>query len=402
MKPHYRAVVIGGGVVGASVLYHLTKFGWSDVALIERSVLTAGSSWHAAAGFMRSTPIPTWRSCRPTRSTSRREIEAESGQPIGMHMTGGINVARDPAALGMAEVVLSALSRRSASRRPPGDAGGDQGRLPDHRRGWRARGHVRPRGLCRHHGTVWLMRARPRSAARRSSSTTACSSSSSARTPWDVVTEQGIINAEHVVNAGGLMGEAGRADGRARPAALAARAPLSSHRGHSRNRGSSRPELPMVVTSRDSPTCARIRRACWSASTRQTPALVDGRRAMGLRRRAPAGEHRPHRRGARSSFTAAIRSCRPPGSANGSTAPSPSRRTAIRSWARSRASAAIGSLAASWPDFCRAAASRSRLNPERPALLRPLGPDQRRAGRCGQSAGSGADPSSHRYNSGWP
>ena len=48
MKDSYRVVVIGGGVVGASVLYHLAKFGWTDVALVERSVLTAGSSWHAA------------------------------------------------------------------------------------------------------------------------------------------------------------------------------------------------------------------------------------------------------------------------------------------------------------------------------------------------------------------
>ena len=48
MKSHYRVVVIGGGVVGTSVLYHLAKFGWSDVCLIERSVLTADSSRHAA------------------------------------------------------------------------------------------------------------------------------------------------------------------------------------------------------------------------------------------------------------------------------------------------------------------------------------------------------------------
>ena len=51
MKDSYRVVVIGGGVVGASVLYHLAKFGWTDVALVERSVLTAGSSWHAAGGI---------------------------------------------------------------------------------------------------------------------------------------------------------------------------------------------------------------------------------------------------------------------------------------------------------------------------------------------------------------
>ena len=51
MKSSYQAVVIGGGVVGASVLYHLSKFGWTDIALLERSELTAGSTWHAAAGF---------------------------------------------------------------------------------------------------------------------------------------------------------------------------------------------------------------------------------------------------------------------------------------------------------------------------------------------------------------
>ncbi|MBT6138671.1 MAG: FAD-binding oxidoreductase, partial [Rhodospirillaceae bacterium] len=50
MKSHYRVVVVGGGVVGASVLYHLAKLGWTDTVLIERNVLTAGSSWHAAGG----------------------------------------------------------------------------------------------------------------------------------------------------------------------------------------------------------------------------------------------------------------------------------------------------------------------------------------------------------------
>ena len=51
MYTHYRVVVIGGGVVGASVIYHLAKLGWSDVVMLERSVLTAGSSWHAAGGI---------------------------------------------------------------------------------------------------------------------------------------------------------------------------------------------------------------------------------------------------------------------------------------------------------------------------------------------------------------
>ncbi len=44
MKSHYRVVIIGGGIVGSSILYHLSKFGWTDVALIERAELTAGST----------------------------------------------------------------------------------------------------------------------------------------------------------------------------------------------------------------------------------------------------------------------------------------------------------------------------------------------------------------------
>ena len=51
MKTTTRVAIIGGGVVGCSVLYHLTKLGWSDVMLLERSELTSGSTWHAAGGF---------------------------------------------------------------------------------------------------------------------------------------------------------------------------------------------------------------------------------------------------------------------------------------------------------------------------------------------------------------
>src|SRR3974390_109213 len=50
MKSSAQVVVIGGGVVGASVLYHLTELGWTDVVLVERKELTAGSTWHAAGG----------------------------------------------------------------------------------------------------------------------------------------------------------------------------------------------------------------------------------------------------------------------------------------------------------------------------------------------------------------
>lgn len=45
---HARAVIIGGGVIGCSVAYHLTKLGWKDVVLLERKRLTSGTTWHAA------------------------------------------------------------------------------------------------------------------------------------------------------------------------------------------------------------------------------------------------------------------------------------------------------------------------------------------------------------------
>lgn len=85
MKSHYRAVVIGGGVVGASVLYHLAKFGWTDVCLIERSVLTAGSSWHAAGGFHALNADPNIASLQAYTIDLLSEIEQESGQSVGMN-----------------------------------------------------------------------------------------------------------------------------------------------------------------------------------------------------------------------------------------------------------------------------------------------------------------------------
>ncbi|MEM7214495.1 MAG: FAD-dependent oxidoreductase [Pseudomonadota bacterium] len=96
MKSHYRAVVIGGGVVGASVLYHLAKMGWKDVCLIERNILTAGSSWHAAGGFHALNADPNIASLQAYTIDLLGEIEKESGQSVGMHMTGGLTLAGTP------------------------------------------------------------------------------------------------------------------------------------------------------------------------------------------------------------------------------------------------------------------------------------------------------------------
>ena len=93
MKDQYRVVVIGGGVVGASVIYHLAKFGWTDVCLLERSVLTAGSSWHAAGGIHALNADPNIAALQAYTIDLLQEIEAESGQNIGLHMTGGLTMA---------------------------------------------------------------------------------------------------------------------------------------------------------------------------------------------------------------------------------------------------------------------------------------------------------------------
>ena len=93
MKKHTRVVVIGGGIVGASTLYHLTKLGWSDVVLVERKQLTAGSTWHAAGGFHSMNSDPNMARLQAYAISVYEEVEKISGQDVGMHLTGGLNVA---------------------------------------------------------------------------------------------------------------------------------------------------------------------------------------------------------------------------------------------------------------------------------------------------------------------
>src|SRR3546814_19442057 len=95
MKSHARVVVIGGGVVGCSVLYHLTKLGWTDVMLIERSELTSGSTWHAAGGMHTLNADPNVAKLQDYTIRLYKEIEELSGQSCGVHMTGGFMLAAD-------------------------------------------------------------------------------------------------------------------------------------------------------------------------------------------------------------------------------------------------------------------------------------------------------------------
>jgi len=93
MKTHTRVVVIGGGVVGCSVLYHLTKLGWSDVTLIERAELTAGSTWHAAGGFHTLNGDTNMAALQGYTIRLYKELEAITGMSCGLHHVGGITLA---------------------------------------------------------------------------------------------------------------------------------------------------------------------------------------------------------------------------------------------------------------------------------------------------------------------
>ncbi|HVW69887.1 MAG TPA: FAD-dependent oxidoreductase [Steroidobacteraceae bacterium] len=93
MKSHARVVVIGGGVVGCSVLYHLARAGWRDVVLLERSELTAGSTWHAAGGMHTLNGDPNVAALQDYTIKLYREIESESGVSCGIHQPGCLYLA---------------------------------------------------------------------------------------------------------------------------------------------------------------------------------------------------------------------------------------------------------------------------------------------------------------------
>ena len=93
MKTHARVVVIGGGVVGVSTLYHLTKKGWSDVVLLERTELTAGSTWHAAGLLPLFNMSYTVGQLHKYSVDLYKRLPAETGQDVGFHVTGNLRLA---------------------------------------------------------------------------------------------------------------------------------------------------------------------------------------------------------------------------------------------------------------------------------------------------------------------
>jgi dimethylglycine dehydrogenase len=205
MNSHYRVVVIGGGVVGTSVLYHLAKFGWTDVCLLERSVLTAGSSWHAAGGIHALNADPNMAALQAYTIDLLSEIEAESGQSIGLHMTGGLTLAGTPErwewlqsayrvfqSIGIEDCELM-TPQQAQERCPIMSTEGVLGAM------WADReGYVDTTGTVH----AYAIAAKKRGASYFEH--TKVEELNQTADGWQVVTDKGTITCEHVVNAAGL------------------------------------------------------------------------------------------------------------------------------------------------------------------------------------------------------
>ena len=210
-----RVVIIGGGVVGCSILFHLAKFGWKDVVLLERNELTSGSSWHAAGQIHTISSDPNISRLQGYTINLYKEIEATSGHSVGMHSTGGFYLASNEVwhdylkrerskarYMGLDQEFISV--EEAARRHPLIDPSQYIAALWDP-----LDGDVDPSGVCyayaksaRVHGATYHTHTPVIETRQRKDGT------------WDVVTDKGTINAEHVVNAAGLWArEAGRMAG---------------------------------------------------------------------------------------------------------------------------------------------------------------------------------------------
>jgi dimethylglycine dehydrogenase len=205
VKSSARAVVIGGGVVGASVLYHLAKIGWRDVLLLEKSELTSGSTWHAAGGMHTFNGEANISRLQKYTIDLYREIEELSGQSCGLHPNGGLMLAATPGELDSLRLICSRSRylgmetemislERARELNPLIDPAYFIGGL------WRADGgHCDPSGT-----TQAYVKAARRLGASVERFTRVDSLAQRPDGSWNVTTNQGVVHAEHVVNCAGL------------------------------------------------------------------------------------------------------------------------------------------------------------------------------------------------------
>ncbi len=205
MKTSTRVVIIGGGVVGCSVLYHLTKLGWSDVMLLERSELTSGSTWHAAGGFHTLNGDTNMAALQGYTIRLYRELEDITGMSCGLHHVGGITLADNQDRFDM--LVAERAKHRYmgleteivgpeeiAKIAPITNLDGIIGALYDP-----LDGHLDPSGTTHAYAKAARM-----GGAEIQTHTKVMETNQRPDGSWDVVTDKGTIHAEHVVNAAGL------------------------------------------------------------------------------------------------------------------------------------------------------------------------------------------------------
>ena len=205
LPSHAKVVVIGGGVVGCSILYHLAKFGWKDAVLLERDELTSGSSWHAAGQIHTISSDPNISRLQSYTIGLYKEVEELSGQDIGLHLTGGFYLASNKTwydylkrerskarYMGLQQEFISL--QEVAERHPLIDPKHYLAALWDDQDG-----DLDPSGTtyafakaARHYGAQYFTHTPATETIQRADGT------------WDVTTPHGTINAEYIVNCGGL------------------------------------------------------------------------------------------------------------------------------------------------------------------------------------------------------
>ena len=205
MQTTTRVAIIGGGVVGCSVLYHLTKLGWSDVMLLERSELTSGSTWHAAGGFHTLNGDTNMAALQGYTIKLYRELEAITGMSCGLHHVGGVTLADNQDRFDM--LVAERAKHRYmgleteiigpdeiAKIAPVTNIDGIIGGLYDP-----LDGHLDPSGTTHAYAKAARM-----GGAHIETHCKVLSTTQRADGTWDLVTDKGAVHAEHIVNAAGL------------------------------------------------------------------------------------------------------------------------------------------------------------------------------------------------------
>lgn len=205
MKTHVKVAVIGGGVVGCSVLYHLTKLGWKDVVLLERSELTSGSTWHAAGGFHTLNADTNMAALQGYTINLYKELEEISGMSCGLHHVGGLTLASTPERMdflkaerakhrymGLQTEIVGPDEIPAIS--PITNTDGVLGALYDP-----LDGHLDPSGTTHAYAKAARMQG-----AEVYLHTKVVETNPTADGGWEIVTDKGTIFAEHLVNAAGL------------------------------------------------------------------------------------------------------------------------------------------------------------------------------------------------------